>query len=199
MDEEFNGLPRLAIPEIFYESETKQPIKSCKICDKALLDSGELYIAEKAYRRYPGFTATDTVFEYAICMDCAKKLSESYSKETLANFENYLEEKGNLFFRFMLMMQTGLPSADIAVERLGKCAVYGTTPEENEEYQVSSIFRGDNMLLTPVTMMLSGKAADDLQERVSAKTRDDLDDFIDNYLSGPPEFREIFKRDIILF
>jgi hypothetical protein len=45
---------------------------------------------------------------------------------------------------------------------------------------------------------ISGTAMEEVNELISEKTRDILDDFIGQHFSGPPEVAEILKRRPVL-
>ncbi|MDH5610400.1 MAG: hypothetical protein OEY56_13060 [Cyclobacteriaceae bacterium] len=63
------------IPTVFFSFETKMPFERCMECEEYLLD-GKEYMIEKVMRRYEGFSASDTIIDYALCISCAMKLRE---------------------------------------------------------------------------------------------------------------------------
>ena len=76
------------IPEEFYSFNTGKPFERCIDCDKYLLD-GEPYMIEKAIRQYPGYSAKDIIFEYAMCVDCAERLKNEMSQESMASIQKF--------------------------------------------------------------------------------------------------------------
>ena len=66
-----------------------EPFRVCLECEVNLVASGDPYVIEKAFRVYPGFGTTDTIFEYALCLPCMERLYESYSKESRRAIEQY--------------------------------------------------------------------------------------------------------------
>ena len=78
----------MKIPEIFHSTGTGKPFSHCVSCNKELLNSDNPYIIEKAIRQYLEYKTTDTIFEYAMCMDCYMKIDQSLSDESKHNLEN---------------------------------------------------------------------------------------------------------------
>ena len=70
------------------------------------------------------------------------------------------------------------------------CIVHDTPKEELDEYQILAHCRGDDMLLTHLPLMIGGPAVDDLVQRLSNETLDELGGFRDEYFGLPPELEQ---------
>ncbi len=180
---------RIAIPESFYSIETGEPISACLACDTALLDGSTEYLIEKGYRRYEEYDVQETVFEYALCMDCHAEMRESFSEASKRRCQAYLIEHIDLADRTGALLGTESPDPSDWTQR---CIVHGTPREDLEEYQVMAHCQGDEMLLTHLPLLMGGPAMDALVERLSNETIDDLGGFRDEHLGLPPEL----KRDL---
>jgi hypothetical protein len=76
---------------------------------------------------------------------------------------------------------------------LAKCAVTGAPVHQLDEYQIYGQFQGGMLKLDMPPYMIGASIMDEVQDLLSQKTIDELDDFTGEYLTGPPEFREFFK------
>ncbi len=82
------------------------------------------------------------------------------------------------------MEQPGNPETN---DRLASCLLTNSPRGEETNYQLIDHGDGTNMYLGVAPYMISGKAADELFELLSAKTKDIPDDFIDENFGLPPE------------
>jgi hypothetical protein len=186
---------KIPLPKEFYSYATGQPFDRCVTCNTYLLAPGTQYMIEKAIIRYPEAGVTDVAFEYAMCLPCAEKMRKSLSKESLARIENYFREHANLAGRQELLTRTGEPEPK---DWINTCLLTNKPIEEETEYQLIAQCDGDNMVVGLAPYMISGKAADELSELLSAKTKEVLDDFIDNYFGLPPELKALIKEKNLL-
>jgi hypothetical protein len=87
---------RIPIPERFHSDETEAPFSECLVCECSLLDASTEYLIEKAYRRFAEYDVQETVFEYAICMECHLEIVESFSEPSQQRCESYFDERVDL-------------------------------------------------------------------------------------------------------
>lgn len=179
----------------FYSFATGQPFERCVTCNTYLLQPGTQYLIEKAIIRYPGAGVTDVAFEYAMCLPCAGKMRQSLSAESLNRLEKYFATHADFDSRQKLMEQPAKPEAR---EWIAKCLLTNTPRSEETEYQLIAHCDGTHMLLGVAPYMISGKAADKLSELLSSKTKDILDDFIDEHFGLPPELKALIKEKNLL-
>ena len=177
------------IPKDFYSFDTGEPFKSCLMCNRDLLVDGQIYVIERSIKTYPGTTAMDVLYEYAMCIDCALKQKETISEESLRNIENY--------FRFNLSLDQLSKSYDHE-SKAKHCIVHGTSTDQMSEYVIQATCNGNNLDSTVQPMIFGDQAISEMEELISVATRDEMDDFIDQHFGGPPEWREILRKRTLL-
>ncbi|MFB6273883.1 MAG: hypothetical protein ABEL51_13415 [Salinibacter sp.] len=180
---------RIPIPESFYSIETDEPHSTCLACDASLLDGSTEYLIERGIRQYDAYDVQETVFEYALCIDCHATMRESFSETSMRRCQAYLAEHIDLANRPIRLLDTDSPDPD---DWLRRCIVHDTPREELEEYQVMAYCQGDEMLLTHLPLLMGGPAMDELAQCLSNETIDELGGFRDEHLGLPPEL----KRDL---
>jgi hypothetical protein len=180
---------RIPIPESLYSIETGDPISTCLACDTSLLEGSTEYLIEKGYRQYEAYDVQETVFGYALCMDCHATMRQSFSEVSKRRCQAFLAEHVDLAGRTRRLLDA--ESYDPA-DWTRRCIVHDTPREELEEYQVMAHCQGDELLLTHLPLLMGGPAVDALAQRLSDETLDDLGGFRDEHLGLPPEL----KRDL---
>jgi hypothetical protein len=209
---------RIPIPTTFHSDETEQPFRECLVCECSLHDGSTEYLVEKAYRHFDEFDVTETVFEYAICLSCHLEIVESFSELSRTRCEAYFDDHVDLSERAARLLSTqddpreeGAPEEpsgpsdrprllhatpdpdDIDLnDWLDGCIVHGTPMEDLSEFQILGHCTGDQLLLSHLPVAIGGRAMDELAERLSNETLDELGGFRDEYFGLPPEL----KRDL---
>ena len=181
------------IPSTFYSQASEALFTRCICCDESLLETGQEYVIEKAYRRYPQYELDDTVFEYAMCLDCLIQLQNQMSESSLQRIEAYFNSKVDFNARYYEPQE----SVDI-LSRLSNCMITGTPLEELSEYQIFGLFRYDSMLLGPFPYMIGGDAMDEIATLLSNKTLGEIDGFMDEHFGLPPELRKLFLDNPVM-
>lgn len=181
------------IPSIF-KSHSGEYFERCISCSTYLLAPGTPYLIEKAVKKYPGYEATDVVFEYAMCMDCAMKMRNELSKESLINIQQYFETRADL-----LQRQAALEDDHDPQHWLSHCIVTGRPMTDLHEYQIYAFCDGKNMHLSGMPYMLSGEAAEEMSALLSEKTKGEIDRFIDDNFGLPPELKKHIKDQPMSF
>lgn len=181
----------IEIPTLFFDSITGKPFQTCQVCQKHLPDTDVNYIIEKVFRKNIATGKIEAFFEYAICFDCAMKLTQSYSKESKANLEKYFKE--NVQETLQQQTPVNLQSERDIQEHLSRCSITGKSVTDLEEYQIVGQFNGSYLNPDMAPFMIGSGAMDDVSDLLSDKTLDEIDDFTGKYLTGPPEFRDFFK------
>jgi len=184
--------PHGHIPRIFHPFESEGPFDRCILCEKYLLDEGTIYMIERSIK--PG----DVIFEYAMCWECDEKMKRQMSEESLKRVQGFFIRNRHLHQRRQRLMAEGREPA--IGKWLGECAITGKPATEVEEYHLCAICDGNQLLYTDAPLMISIEAIHELSELLSAKTREELDDFIDDHFGLPPEWKDVLKeRDLVLF
>lgn len=185
------------IPDIF-KTEDGTYFKSCISCDVNVMESGEPYMIERAVKRYRNMDGVEAViFEYAICSKCAEKMRKSLSRESLQRLEKHFLEKAHWDEKMKLFNNEKTLSVN---DFVGDCIFTGKSlqDEDIDEYQVIGYFQGDKLRLDRMPFMMCSAAAEEIGELLSAKTKDELDGFIDDNFGLPPEWKKALKeRDFV--
>ena len=185
MSEQSENNPRL-VPKEFHSLETGKPFDACIDCGKYLLDD-EPYMIEKAIRQYPGFTAQDAIFEYAICQSCADRLKNDLSEESLENIQK--------FFNHNIKPENFFDGRETS-----QCLISDKRQNELQEYQIYAYCHGKYLAphVSP-PFMISGQILDQLADLLSNDTIDQLNDFMDKHFGPPPELEDLpIGRRLIL-
>ena len=191
---EIDFIPRIIqIPEVFYSTATGDKFYACTMCGTELIENNHSYIIEKIIKNYPENNTKDTIAEYALCIKCIEKLREGFSEESLEKINNYMLGHTDLSVRRKQLVENNMLDVNAW---LSNCIVNDKKINELSEYQIMCQCQGDFMLFTFMPYMLSCHAAEEMQELLSKKTRDELDRFYTENLGMPPELKELFKTKI---
>lgn len=183
------------IPKEFHSFETGAPFHQCMVCEKKLLEAGTPYLIEKAVKHYKAFETSDVIFEYAICVECGADMRSQFSRDSLKKIEAYFSQHVDLMKRReQLIEEEKLEVKDW----VSTCVIKGTPIEDATEYQMCAHCDGDKLMFSVMPYAISGQATDEIMQLLSAETLDEMDDMIDQYFGPPPEYRELFKRDLLL-
>lgn len=179
---------RIRIPQIFYSELTGEQLRQCIHCEKNLKNAH--YLIEKAVRKYTSFQTTDTVFEYAICMECQQILQRSFSAESLKNIQSYFEARVDFDKRRIELQKR--PKAGFE-EWISNCLVFNTPIEECQEFQLVCECVGSELILRDMPYMISGMASDEILGLLSNATLDEMNRFRDRFLGPSPELKDLLK------
>ena len=179
------------IPKEFYSFETNAPFERCIECEKYLLDDETEYIIEKAVKNYEGYAAKDTVFDYAICMDCAEHMRKKISKESWSSMMRYFQE--NMDIERRLEMQHKHPE-----ENLKTCMIKKTQIDDCREYQIYAHCKGGRLNMDNPPYLISGEVMEELIPLLSDKTIDDMNGFLNKHFSPDPTLMEPVPPRLIL-
>ena len=178
---------RVPIPPTFHDDETDAPFESCLACDQPLRRESTDYVIEKGYRAFDEYDVQETVFGYALCMRCHASLSESFSEASKRRCQSYLNEHIDLRERSLNLLEKEEPEVEKWTDH---CIIHGTPKSDLQEYQLLAHCREDKMLLTHLPLMIGGTAVEELAERLSKETKDELGGFRDEYFGLPPELQK---------
>ena len=173
------------IPKVFWSDLTGKPFEQCIMCERHLLEDGTQYLVEKAIKTYKGRYVKDTVFEYAICMDCRDTMHEKLSEESRVALSGYFNS------RFNPAERVAKYEHGTVEERLKHCLLEGEEPSEGGEYQIYALCDGSDMINDLMPFMIRGESLEAVMHLISAKSLDELNGFMKENFTGPPEFKEI--------
>ena len=171
------------IPPIFHSFQSQEPFKRCIECERKLDDDCE-YIIEKAIKVYPGFSATDVIFDYAICLNCALNIRNSFSLESRQRIDEYFQEN--------------LQRLKSTKKDFQRCLLTGLPINELSEYQIYAHCRGAFLSDQIEPYMISAQAQEEMMKLVSSKTNEILDGFFDKHFSPDPEIMNPRPRPIMI-
>lgn len=186
---------RVPIPSLFHADDTKAPFQTCLVCDRPLLDGSTEYVIEKGYRSFDGYDVEETVFGYAICMGCHATLSESFSTLSKKRCQAYLGERIDLEDRTTTLFDGDALSPEAWTDH---CIVHDTAKENLGEYQILAHCHGNDLLLSHLPLMIGGPAVDELVQRLSNETLDELGGFRDEYFGLPPELQKNLQGPVLV-
>ncbi len=193
MDSERNiyGFHTIEIPRVFKTFISEAYFKNCIICDRYLLDNETEYVIEKVISN--GYVE----LEYSMCLGCVEKMRQRMSEESMERVNRYFEENFDFYARRYHILASRSSNID---DYISSCLFKDKPVHELEEYQLLGHCRGDKMLLSVFPYIVSKNAIEEVQELLSAKTSEELDDFTDRYFGLPPDLKEILrtKRPVLL-
>jgi len=177
------------IPEEFHNHEGNV-FNQCIMCGCDLFESGEDYFIERCIKKYKEFDKQDVIYEYATCSTCAEKMRKSMSVESLQRIEQYM------FTHLTQNVQRIKMDKD---EKMSACIIHGTPVQDMQEFTIQAHCRGNKLVNAIFPILIGEKAKEEMSELLSAQTKDEMDDFMDQYFTGPPEIREILrKRKVVI-
>jgi hypothetical protein len=180
------------IPAEFHSFSTKSPFARCIECECDLTDMD--YLIEKAIKKYPGFTAYDVVFEYAICITCAIKMRNSMSEASMKSLSEYMEK--NINHQQREKMEQFFP--DRMDKFTEQCLVSGIRKNDTDEYQIFAHCRGNQLMPDAMPYMISGKIMEEMQSVLSKETLGEMDDFLGRHFGPPALEKDLPYRRTIL-
>lgn len=177
----------IEVPAVFWSSDTATLFNTCMICNINLLETNVPYMIEKAVRNTTNYNSHEVIFEYAMCEPCALKFNSALSEESKQKIKDY-------FFHHIDIEKLSLSTLD---ERLSRCVVHNSRIEESANYQLVAQCRGRYLTVSQMPFALSSEAIEEMSDLLSVASRDEMDDFIGTYFTGPPEVAELLKKRLI--
>lgn len=185
----------ISIPKLFYSDAIGKPFERCIHCNRFLLGSTTHYMIEKVHKNYPELKTRDTLFEYAVCMDCYMELRKSLSNESIRNLENYMRRHVDLFHRREQLIREN--KTDV-YSWIDTCLIKNKPVQSCSEYQIMCECVGNRMLFTLTPYMVCDEAMDEMVTMLSEKTLGFFDDFRNRFLGPPPEVSELLKPSRVI-
>lgn len=175
---------KVKIPKIFKTYVSEEYFQNCISCNKFLLNDDSQYVIEKAIKN------DHIEFEYAMCIDCAEKMRKKLSTQSLKRIGNFFDKNVNMSDKIDHLFKHGFASVD---ECLSTCMINGSSINDLKEYQIFALCEGEYLLLSLFPYMISHSAIEEMQDLLSSKTKDELDDFTNRHFDLPPEWKEAIK------
>lgn len=182
-------IQKAEIPKVFWSDLTNQPFDKCISCECNLLDDNVEYMIEKAFQSTNISGVNSTIFEYAMCFDCANQLRSQLSASSLKNIDRFYANRADFESR-----RNKLLSNDLNVDIwLNDCIINQRPYQVGEEFQIYGQCVGKDFIYADMPFMISGQALEEIIDLISNETMDELDNFKDKLTSGPPEFMELLN------
>jgi len=181
------------IPKIFHKADGGL-LDECIMCNRNVLNPACDYLIEKAVRAYPEIKKTEVIIEYAMCMPCAEAMRNELSVESRQRIEAYFKQYVDPNKRQALLT----PKRAVFKNWIDNCLVKGTPIKKSMEYSLYAHGYGKKMVYDFFPYAISGEVMEEVNNLLSEKTREVLDDFIGKHFSGPPEIAEILKKRPVL-
>ena len=180
----------MRIPRIFYSSETGRPFEHCMVCNTYLLADGMSYAVEKVIRQVPSLKNKETLFEYAVCSACMFTMYNKMSVESRQKIQEYFlkHDAQNQRRKDLSNNQNSRTQSWIK-----HCFIHDTLISEAPEYQLTAQFTGKHLNKDHMPFAISFEAMEEMNSLLSDETREEMDDFIGEYFSGPPEIAALLK------
>lgn len=176
------------IPKIFKCDLTGAHFQCCIQCEYELMLGDRPYLIEKAIKPYGGYDSYATIFEYAVCVDCAQQMKGMLSAESMQKLMEYFQQKVDFNGHRQAMMEQ---NPDDPMKWIAHCMVTGKPVSELIECQIYASCLGDQLVFSEFPYMISGGVLDEIVGLLSAETLDELNDFKDTV--GPSEFQDLLQ------
>lgn len=174
------------IPRVFYSEYLETPFVYCIDCERPFAESTGLYSVMKHY------VGTETVFEMAICLECAAKQRQRYSVESMARIISFIGEATERNYeRLAAAMEDGKEPDWEAFT--SECVFCWKNRSECHRYEIVGTFYLDQMIVQSMPdnglrtpMMMCEDCNAELSKLLSKETRDSWDRFVEEHFDGPP-------------
>lgn len=154
------------IPRDLYSEYEERPFQCCTRCGETLSDFQGGYQVSKAYRR------GECVVEYALCEHCRNAMMDEFSDDS--------KNRLNDFHQQAVHHQGGIDECSV-------CGVPRRT-DNVEDFVITGLCEGTHLI---DSIMICGQCGDQIQELLSAKTKDTWRRFMDDHFPGPPSLDEL--------
>ena len=185
----------MEIPDDFHNSDTRNKFTHCIDCNKYLLDSGVLYVIEKAVKQNVKYKTSDIIFEYAMCWDCMEVTRKSFSQESMQRMNEYFDQNLDVEKRRSLLIRDGQTDYK---DWISHCLFKGTPRELLTEYQLACQCDGPYMLFYQMPLLIGGAAIDEITMLLSDQTIGEINRFYKKFFPVPTEFEPFFDDRKVL-
>ena len=173
------------IPTHFFSDADQKPFRSCKVCDINLSDGKVPYSIEKAFKKTPEGEDV-TIFEIAICMNCAEKQAQKMSQASRSFLQKAMMNED--FIKKRSEMWEGWNS-----KWNKKCIFSDKSPEVNDEYHIVGHFQGDKVIPHQSPFVIGPEMIAYIQENLSAETKEEMDNFGRTFLGPDPTIAKLLE------
>lgn len=176
----------LEIPKDFHSDTDKKPFTECKVCERDLTNSEMPYSIEKAFKRVDN-ERDITLFEVAICMECAEKQAEKMSKESRAYMTKMLNGSGFMKKRYQQW------DSDWRESWKESCIFSEEGINLNDEYHIVGHFQHGKLIPHMTPFVMGQSYIEEIQENLSQETKEEMDRFGEQFLGPDPSIKALLK------
>lgn len=176
------------IPKLFWSDLEGAPFKKCISCQEKLLESKQPYLIEKAVKGFDGERINATLYEYAVCLNCASQMNLKLSVSSRQRMEDFFQSNVDFEARLQHLKEVD------DKEWLTECLVHHLPVNEEGECQLFGLCQGDQFIYKEFPYMIRMEALDEMMDLISAETLRELDNFKEELIDGPPELKELFDK-----
>ncbi|MDA7916265.1 hypothetical protein N9B94_03425 [Verrucomicrobia bacterium] len=175
--DDFDNLPEDVemepIPQVFHSFEHDEPFSECIECKRSL--ESTTYVVRKSTSK------GEVLFEFAMCMKCLFQMHKDFSQLTKERIEAFVEMNRQFY------------------EDIDKCNFCGIQKEDCVEFGIGGVFYGRQMIKYQEPSLTCGSCSERVQSFISPQTRRRIDEFIGDFLGGPPGIENPLPSDHLAF
>lgn len=172
------------IPPVFRREEGAQHHSHCKVCNRELLEQNLPYCIEKVFRFTDYPPGKQSIFDFAICIDCMDEMRKSLSEESRSSLMAFYQEK----------LRDGLQEQEHYDYREDKCFFTRRSIREGKSYQMIAFCQGYQLKSQEPPLIVSEEILEEASDRLSAQTIEALDDFTQRNFGWPPELARLMDE-----
>ena len=155
------------IPDYFKSLDTGESFQTCKLCECSL--DGQDFVIEKTFKNNKVFQARELLFEYAVCMTCAKSAHQDISEESMAKIMELMSaHQSQYHMRLQLLHQNEHYDMLAWSEH---CFFTGKPTRLCEEFTVSALFEKGQLIYEYSPVVVSDDFMELLQDHLSVETK----------------------------
>ncbi|MEO9258319.1 MAG: hypothetical protein ABI207_08055 [Crocinitomicaceae bacterium] len=176
------------IPKAFLSDSTREELRNCVMCDIDVYEHQIHYAIEKSFKRLENDQQV-TLYEMLICEPCAIKMNEKmsvHSRQMIIDLfnKNKIQEK-----RIALSQEKWEEKWDKT------CMFTGNETLKAKEYNIIGHFVGGKVLPGNPPFVIGEEILTSLQENLSLETKEELDNFRDEFLGPEDPILRILLQD----
>jgi hypothetical protein len=180
-------------PRDFNSDASDAPFEKCLICSEDLLHSGVPYSVEKAKKVLDSGNEV-TLYEMAVCMPCSEQMNKRVSPHSRQVMDDFFRKID------MQRLQEELSAADDPEDWKKQCMISRKPKSEIVDYNIVAQMVNGKMLYGMSPMLIDLNVMEPLQELLSAETKEEFDNFRDEFLSpDDPELRALLSDTKFVF
>jgi hypothetical protein len=171
------------IPAYLWSVSAEAPFSECLDCQRPLLALGEQQAMDTpgclaiGYQIQKLIVRGESVFEYALCMQCMQQLSLRFSEETKESVSRFVRTR---LQSFPLITSEQALAGDL------RCLICQCPRRDCYRYSLMGYCLGLWLMVNPGPVIVCEKCEEELSSLISEKTRREWDRFVEDHFDSPP-------------